>query len=208
MVRALHAAGIEVILDVVYNHTAEGGEGGPTLSLRGIDNAGYYRLQPHNRRAYADYTGCGNTLDSNQPQVLRLIADSLRYKLPVGVDGPVSTWQQPLARSPRPPPTRCRWRRSSPPMSQDPVLSTVKLIADPWDVRHGQLPGRRVPATVDGVERQVPRHRPRLLARSRDRTWRNWAPRLAGSVDLYQQGRTQALRLDQLHHRARRLHHA
>ncbi|GAA3083026.1 hypothetical protein GCM10020254_29280 [Streptomyces goshikiensis] len=78
MVRALHAAGIEVILDVVYNHTAEAGELGPTLSLRGIDNRGYYRLQSDQRR-YSDYTGCGNTLHAGRPHVLRLITDSLRY---------------------------------------------------------------------------------------------------------------------------------
>lgn len=87
MVRALHAAGIEVILDVVYNHTAEAGELGPMLSLRGIDNRGYYRLQSDARR-YADYTGCGNTLHVVQPHVLRLITDSLRYWVTeMGVDG-------------------------------------------------------------------------------------------------------------------------
>lgn len=87
MVRALHAAGIEVILDVVYNHTAEADEHGPTLSLRGMDNRGYYRLQSDARR-YADYTGCGNTLHVVQPHVLRLITDSLRYWVTeMGVDG-------------------------------------------------------------------------------------------------------------------------
>lgn len=87
MVRALHDAGIEVILDVVYNHTAEAGELGPTLSLRGIDNRGYYRLAGDARR-YADYTGCGNTLHVVQPHVLRLITDSLRYWVTeMGVDG-------------------------------------------------------------------------------------------------------------------------
>src|SRR4051812_32221145 len=79
MVKTLHTAGIEVILDVVYNHTAEGSELGPTLSLRGIDNASYYRLCPGDERHYYDYTGTGNTLDANQPPVLRLIMDSLRY---------------------------------------------------------------------------------------------------------------------------------
>ena len=79
MVRALHAAGLEVILDVVYNHTAEGNHLGPTLSLRGIDNASYYRLQPHEPRFYEDFTGCGNTLNMRSPRVLQLIMDSLRY---------------------------------------------------------------------------------------------------------------------------------
>ena len=78
MVRALHAAGLEVILDVVYNHTAEGSHRGPTLSLRGIDNASYYRLHPQNRRLYQDFTGCGNTLNMRSPRVLQLIMDSLR----------------------------------------------------------------------------------------------------------------------------------
>ena len=78
MVRALHAAGLEVILDVVYNHTAEGSQRGPTLSLRGIDNASYYRLHPQNRRLYQDFTGCGNTLNMRSPRVLQLIMDSLR----------------------------------------------------------------------------------------------------------------------------------
>jgi isoamylase len=79
MVRSLHAAGIEVILDVVYNHTAEGNHMGPTLNLRGIDNASYYRLVEHNRRMYTDYTGTGNTLNARHPEVLHLIMDSLRY---------------------------------------------------------------------------------------------------------------------------------
>ena len=79
MVKRLHAAGLEVILDVVYNHTAEGNERGPTLSFRGIDNASYYRLVHGNRRHYMDYTGCGNTLNMQSPRVLQLIMDSLRY---------------------------------------------------------------------------------------------------------------------------------
>ena len=79
MVQALHAAGIEVILDVVYNHTAEGNELGPTLSFRGIDNAHYYRLLPDNPRYYKDFTGCGNTLNLAHPRVLQLVMDSLRY---------------------------------------------------------------------------------------------------------------------------------
>ena len=88
MVRALHSAGLEVILDVVYNHTAEGNHLGPTLSLRGVDNATYYRLAPDDRRYYIDFTGCGNTLDVTQPQVLQLIMDSLRYwVLEMHVDG-------------------------------------------------------------------------------------------------------------------------
>src|SRR5690606_30057917 len=79
MVKTLHSAGIEVILDVVYNHTAEGNHLGPTLSFRGIDNASYYRLTAENLRYYNDYTGCGNTLDMQHPRSLQLIMDSLRY---------------------------------------------------------------------------------------------------------------------------------
>src|SRR5690606_20604799 len=88
MVRNLHDAGIEVILDVVYNHTAEGNERGPTLSFRGIDNASYYRLSPEQPRYYMDYTGCGNTFNMRNPRVLQLIMDSLRYwVLEMHVDG-------------------------------------------------------------------------------------------------------------------------
>src|SRR5690606_2496676 len=88
MVRAFHAAGIEVILDVVYNHTAEGNHLGPTLSLRGVDNAAYYKLVADNPRYYMDYTGCGNSLNMRHPRVLQLIMDSLRYwVLDMHVDG-------------------------------------------------------------------------------------------------------------------------
>ena len=88
MVKAMHAAGIEVILDVVYNHTAEGGQGGPTLSFRGIVNSAYYRLREHDKRHYVDYTGCGNSMNMRQPSVLQLIMDSLRYwVLEMHVDG-------------------------------------------------------------------------------------------------------------------------
>ena len=88
MVKRLHGAGIEVILDVVYNHTAEGNQLGPTLSLRGIDNAAYYRLDPENRRRYVDFTGCGNSLNMLHPRTIQLIMDSLRYwVLEMHVDG-------------------------------------------------------------------------------------------------------------------------
>jgi glycogen operon protein len=185
MVRALHAAGIEVILDVVYNHTAEGGEGGPTLSLRGIDNAGYYRLQPHNRRAYADFTGCGNTLDSNQPQVLRLITDSLRYWVAeMGVDGFRFDLAAALARSPFEVSMLAPFLST---VSQDPVLSRVKLIAEPWDVGLGGY-------QVGGFPPLWTEWNDRFRDTVRD-YWRGARPdvrelgyRLAGSSDLYQQG--------------------
>ncbi|MEY9966273.1 isoamylase [Streptacidiphilus sp. MAP12-16] len=185
MVRALHAAGIEVILDVVYNHTAEGGEGGPTLSLRGIDNAGYYRLQPHNRRAYADFTGCGNTLDTNQPQVLRLVTDSLRYWVTeMGVDGFRFDLAAALARSPFEVSMLAPFLST---VSQDPVLSRVKLIAEPWDVGLGGY-------QVGGFPPLWTEWNDRYRDTVRD-YWRGARPdvrelgyRLAGSSDLYQQG--------------------
>ncbi|MFD7749821.1 glycogen debranching protein GlgX [Streptomyces sp. NPDC059698] len=134
MVRTLHGAGIEVILDVVYNHTAEAGERGPTLSLRGIDNRGYYRLQ-HDPRRYADYTGCGNTLHVVQPQVLRLITDSLRYWVTeMGVDGFRFDLAAALARSMHDVDMLSPFLAV---IAQDPVLRRVKLIAEPWDVGSG-----------------------------------------------------------------------
>jgi glycogen operon protein len=143
MTRDLHRAGFEVILDVVYNHTAEGDEIGPTLSLRGIDNAAYYRLDPSDRRRYLNYTGCGNTLDVTHPRALRLVRDSLRYWVTeMHVDGfrfdlaPVlgrgrgRGWFDPGARFFRM-------------IRRDPVLSQVKVIAEPWDSGpEGYLLGR------------------------------------------------------------------
>ncbi len=133
MVRALHDAGLEVILDVVYNHTAEGNERGPTLSFRGIDNRGYYRLA--NGRQYADYTGCGNTPDASQPHVLRLIMDSLRYWVTeMHVDGFRFDLASALARSFHDVDMLGSFMST---IQQDPVLRQVKLIAEPWDVGAG-----------------------------------------------------------------------
>ncbi len=133
MVRALHAAGLEVILDVVYNHTAEGNEKGPTLSFRGIDNNGYYRLS--NGRQYADYTGCGNTPDASQPHVLQLIMDSLRYWVTeMHVDGFRFDLASALARSFHDVDMLGSFMST---IQQDPVLRTVKLIAEPWDIGAG-----------------------------------------------------------------------
>lgn len=132
MVKALHAAGIEVLLDVVFNHTCEGGHLGPTLSLRGIDNRTYYMLDPGAPRYYADYSGCGNTLDLRHPQVLRLVLDSLRYwALEMRVDGFRFDLAPALSRR------GAEVDRHSPflaAIGQDPVLSRLKLIAEPWDV--------------------------------------------------------------------------
>jgi glycogen operon protein len=135
MVDALHGAGIEVILDVVYNHSAEGSRLGPTLSFRGIDNLSYYRLHPNDKRFYINDTGCGNTLNINHPRMLQLVLDSLRYWVEVmGVDG----FRFDLA--------ACLGREAYgfdpgsgffDALLQDPVLCRVKLIAEPWDIGPG-----------------------------------------------------------------------
>ncbi|MGD9482233.1 glycogen debranching protein GlgX [Streptomyces sp. TRM70308] len=184
MVRALHAAGIEVILDVVYNHTAEAGELGPTLSLRGIDNRGYYRLAADPRR-YADYTGCGNTLHVVQPQVLRLITDSLRYWVQeMGVDGFRFDLAAALARSLHDVDMLSPFLAV---IAQDPVLRRVKLIAEPWDVGAG---GYQVGAFPPLWTEWNDRYRDAV----RD-FWRGALPdvrdlgyRLSGSSDLYAWG--------------------
>ena len=135
MVRKLHAADIEVILDVVYNHTAEGNQLGPTLCFRGIDNAAYYRLEPGDRRYYRDYTGCGNTLNMMHPRVLQLIVDSLRYWVTqMHVDGFRFDLASALARELH---DVDRLGAFFDVIHQDPVLSRVKLIAEPWDLGEG-----------------------------------------------------------------------
>ncbi len=135
MVRHFHDAGIEVLLDVVYNHTAEGGQYGPTLSFKGIDNASYYRLMPGNEREYMDFTGCGNSLDLTHPRVMQMVTDSLRYWVEeMHVDGFRFDLATTLARdhhgfNPRHPFLNA--------IRQDPVLSTAKMIAEPWDLGDG-----------------------------------------------------------------------
>ncbi len=134
MVKALHRAGIEVILDVVYNHTAESDHRGPTLAFRGIDNASYYRLDG-DRRRYVDFTGTGNTLDTTHPSVLRLVMDSLRYWVTeCHVDGFRFDLASTLARDPHDFNRRSSFLAA---IHQDPVLSEVKLIAEPWDLGSG-----------------------------------------------------------------------
>jgi isoamylase len=182
MVKRFHRAGIEVILDVVYNHTAEGNRMGPTLAYRGIDNAAYYRLNPDNPREYVNLTGCGNTFEGRHPRVLQLVRDSLRYwTLEMHVDG----FRFDLA------PVLGRGSDAFDPSSslftmakQDPVLSRVKLIAEPWDLGYGgyqlgQFPGRW--AEWNDKYRDTVR-----------RFWRgdggqvaDLASRLAGSSDLF-----------------------
>ena len=135
MVRALHREGIEVILDVVYNHTGEGNHLGPTLCFRGVDNASYYRLVPEDRRYYMDYTGCGNTLDMTHPRVLQLITDSLRYWVrEMHVDGFRFDLASTLARELH---DVDRLGAFFDIIQQDPVISQVKLIAEPWDLGPG-----------------------------------------------------------------------
>jgi isoamylase len=135
MVKTLHSAGIEVILDVVYNHTAEGNQMGPTLSFRGIDNSVYYRLLADNPRYYMDYTGTGNTLNMQHPRVLQLIMDSLRYwVIEMHVDGFRFDLAATLARELH---EVDRLGAFLDIIHQDPILSQVKLIAEPWDLGEG-----------------------------------------------------------------------
>ena len=132
MVSALHQAGIEVILDVVYNHTGEGGHEGPTLAFRGLDHLGYYRLTDDQRNDY-DVTGCGNSVDTSEPGVLRMVLDSLRYWVTeMGVDGFRFDLVTTLLRD-----DRHHVDQNHPfkvAIRDDPVLSTVKMIAEPWDM--------------------------------------------------------------------------
>ncbi len=135
MVRRLHAAGLEVILDVVYNHTAEGDQNGPTLSFRGLDNAAYYRLQQGQKRFYVNETGCGNTLNVAHPYVLRLVLDSLRWWVEaMGIDGFRFDLATTLGREAHGFDAAGGFLDA---LRQDPVLSRVKLIAEPWDVGPG-----------------------------------------------------------------------
>jgi isoamylase len=181
MVRTLHRAGIEVILDVVYNHTGEGNQLGPTLSFRGIDNAVYYRLSPEDARYYADYTGTGNTFNVLHPRAMGLITDSLRYWVTeMHVDGFRFDLAPVLARGDEDMSESTFFEI----VSQDPVLSTVKLIAEPWDAspegyRLGQFPSGW--SEWNGAYRDCVR-----------RFWRGdagvvpeLASRLAGSSDIY-----------------------
>ena len=184
MVRALHAAGLEVILDVVFNHTAEGDQDGPTLCLRGIDNATYYRLR-EDPRLYVDDTGCGNTLDIHRPHTLRLVMDSLRYWVEeMHVDGFRFDLAAALGRGPSDFDPHSLFLAA---VGQDPVLSRVKLIAEPWDVGPG---GYRVGDFPAGWSEWNGRYRDtvRDFWRGVDGTLPDLATRVAGSRDLYGRG--------------------
>lgn len=183
MVKALHEAGLEVILDVVYNHTAEGNHLGPMLSFRGIDNAAYYRLTPDDRRYYMDYTGTGNSLNMRHPHVLQLIMDSLRYWIvEMHVDGFRFDLASTLARGLH---EVDRLSAFFDIIQQDPVISQVKLIAEPWDVGEGGYQvGQFPPLWLEwnGKYRDCVRD----YWRSQDQTLGEFAYRFTGSSDLYE----------------------
>jgi isoamylase len=181
MVRALHAAGLEVILDVVYNHTAEGNQLGPTLSLKGIDNASYYRLTD-DKRYYMDFTGCGNTLNMRSPQVLQLIMDSLRYwVLETRVDGFRFDLASALARELY---DVDRLASFFDIIHQDPILSQVKLIAEPWDLGQGGYQVGNFPVLWTEWNGKY-RDTVRRFWRGDSNTVSELATRLSGSNDLY-----------------------
>ena len=185
MVKRLHQAGIEVILDVVYNHTAEGDHRGPTLCFRGIDNAAYYRLEEGDKSRYRDFTGCGNTLNLTHPRSLQLLMDSLRYwVLEMHVDGFRFDLASALARELH---DVDRLSAFFDVIHQDPVISQVKLIAEPWDLGEG---GYQVGNFPPGWAEWNGKYRDTIR-----RYWKgDWGQvgelgfRLTGSSDLYEQG--------------------
>jgi isoamylase len=183
MVKAMHSAGIEVILDVVYNHTGEGDGRGPTLSFRGIDNAAYYRIDDRERWRYVDYTGCGNSLNVRHPHSLQLIMDSLRYwTLEMHVDGFRFDLASALARELH---DVDRLSTFFDLVQQDPVVSQVKLIAEPWDVGIGGYQVGNFPplwTEWNGKYRDTVRD----FWRGRPATLPEFASRLTGSSDLYE----------------------
>jgi len=183
MVRALHAAGLEVIIDVVYNHTCEGSRLGPTLSFRGLDNLAYYKEHPDNLRYLMDYTGTGNTLDAGNPYVLQMIMDSLRYWVTeMRVDGFRFDLASALARELFDVDMLASFFQV---IQQDPVLSRVKLIAEPWDVGPGGYQVGSFPwqwAEWNGRYRDVVRQ----FWRGDSGLKGEFATRIAGSSDLYE----------------------
>jgi len=183
MVKALHQAGIEVILDVVYNHTGEGNHLGPTICFRGIDNTAYYRLNEDDPRHYVDFTGCGNSLNVCHPQILKLIMDSLRYWVQeMHVDGFRFDLASALARELHDVNSLAAFFDI---IHQDPVLSNVKLIAEPWDVGEGGYQVGNFPllwSEWNGKYRDTVRD----FWRGEDNTLNEFAYRFTGSSDLYQ----------------------
>ncbi|WP_052667792.1 glycogen debranching protein GlgX [Nitriliruptor alkaliphilus] len=183
MVKTLHQAGIEVILDVVYNHTAEGNHLGPTLSMKGIDNRAYYRLVGDDPRYYTDYTGTGNSMNMRHPHVLQLIMDSLRYWVnEMHVDGFRFDLASTLARELH---DVDRLSTFFEVIQQDPVISQVKLIAEPWDVGEGGYQVGNFPplwSEWNGMYRDTMRD----FWRGEPATLPEFASRLTGSSDLYE----------------------
>ena len=183
MVKAFHRAGIEVILDVVYNHTGEGGQLGPTICFRGIDNTAYYRLDPNNKRVCVDTTGTGNSLNMMHPRVLQLVMDSLRYwVVEMHVDGFRFDLATTLAR------TRIGFDGQAPFLSalqQDPILSQVKLIAEPWDIGEGGYQVGGFPPIWKEWNGKY-RDKCRDFWRGSDDTMAEFASRFTGSSDLFQ----------------------
>ncbi|MBK8977543.1 MAG: glycogen debranching protein GlgX [Planctomycetes bacterium] len=183
MVKALHRAGIEVILDVVYNHTAEGNHLGPMLCFKGIDNSAYYRLSDQDRLYYVDFTGCGNSLNMRQPFVLQLIMDSLRYWVEeMHVDGFRFDLASALARELH---EVDRLSAFFDLIHQDPVVSRVKLIAEPWDLGEGGYQVGRFPSLWSEWNGKY-RDTVRDFWRGEDQTLGEFANRLTGSSDLYE----------------------
>jgi glycogen operon protein len=182
MVRALHAAGIEVLLDVVYNHTAEGDHRGPSLAFKGIDNAAYYRTDPADPRRYVDYTGCGNSLNMRHPHVLQLIMDSLRYWiLEMHVDGFRFDLAAALARELH---DVDRLSAFFDLIQQDPVVSQAKLIAEPWDLGEGGYQVGNFPPVWSEWNGRY-RDDVRDFWRGGDAKLGDFAQRITGSSDLY-----------------------
>jgi isoamylase len=182
MVKDLHKAGIEVIIDVVYNHTGEGNQMGPTVSFRGIDNASYYRLVEEDKRFYMDYTGTGNTLNSVHPTILRLIMDSLRYWVTdMHVDGFRFDLATALAREFS---DVDKWGSFFDVLHQDPILSQTKLIAEPWDIGENGYHVGNFPA---GWMEWNGRYRDTIrdFWKGEDETLPEFAHRITGSSDLY-----------------------
>ena len=187
MVRALHAAGLEVLLDVVYNHSGEGDVAGPTLSFRGLDNRSWYRLDPQDRSRYRDVTGCGNTVDLRSAHALRLVTDSLRYWVQeMHVDGFRFDLAPALARGSDDYDPRSTFLQV---LQQDPVLSDVKLVAEPWDVGPGGYQVGRFPQPWAEWNDQY-RDTVRDAWRGHGGGVRSLGYRLSGSSDLFSgQGR-------------------
>ena len=183
MVRELHRAGLEVLIDVVYNHTAEGNHLGPTLSFKGADNSAYYRLVPNDRRFFMDYTGCGNTPDTRNARVLQLITDSLRYWVSeMHVDGFRFDLASTLGREEH---FVARDSGFFDILLQDPILSQVKLIAEPWDVGEGGYMVGNFPAPWSEWNGKY-RDCVRRYWKGDSDTMGEFASRLTGSPDLYE----------------------